>query len=91
MPRQEIHPQYFDAKFVCTTCNNEFICGTTKGEEVRIDTCSNCHPFYTGTQTFANAAGRVERFNSKFNKKDQTNAKAKADSDKQKALNDKSK
>jgi len=48
MPKNDIHPKYFEeAQFICTTCANKFICGTTKGEEVRVDICSNCHPFFT--------------------------------------------
>ncbi|ATG97757.1 50S ribosomal protein L31 [Mesoplasma lactucae] len=88
MPKKDIHPQYFDdAKFVCTTCANEFTCGTTRGEEVRVDICSNCHPFYTGNQKFANNQGRVEQFKNKFAKRDATNAAAKADSEAKKATN----
>jgi len=90
MPKKDIHPQYFaDAKFVCTTCGNEFVAGTTKGEEVRVDICSNCHPFFTGNQKFANNQGRVEQFKSKFTKRDETNAKAMADSKAKKAENQK--
>lgn len=87
MPKTDIHPKYFDAKFICTTCSNEFTCGTTKGEEVRVDTCSNCHPFYTGKQNFSNAEGRVERFNEKFVKKDAKLADAAKASEAQKAKN----
>lgn len=60
-----IHPQYYKTKVVCTTCNNEFESGSTK-EELRVDTCSNCHPFYTGRQRFASTDGRVDRFNRKY-------------------------
>ncbi|AHB36809.1 50S ribosomal protein L31 [Spiroplasma apis] len=87
MPKLNAHPQYFQAKFVCTTCNNEFISGSTKGEEVRIDTCSNCHPFYTGKQSFANAEGRVEKFKEKFVKKDAKAAEREKASAAQKAEN----
>lgn len=89
MPKTEIHPQYFEAKFVCTTCSSEFICGTTKGSEVRLDTCSSCHPFYTGKQLFANAEGRVEKFKEKFVKKDAKIAEIQKASEIQKAANSK--
>lgn len=89
MPRNDIHPKYFQTKFVCTTCSNEFMSGSTKGEEVRIDTCSNCHPYYTGKQSFANAEGRVEKFKEKFAKKDVKAAEKEAASAAQKALNEK--
>ena len=64
--KKDIHPTYNKVKVVCTTCNNEFESGSTL-ESVRVDTCSNCHPFYTGEQRFSNAAGRVEKFNKRFN------------------------
>lgn len=87
MSKVDIHPAYYDAKFICTTCSKEFVCGTTKGEEVRVDTCSNCHPFYTGKQNFLNAEGRVERFNEKFAKREAKLSEIKKVSDAQKAAN----
>lgn len=60
-----IHPKYNVVKVKCSTCGEEFEVGTT-ANNVRIDTCSNCHPFYTGTQTFVQAAGRVEKFNKRY-------------------------
>lgn len=92
MPKKDIHPKYFDdAKFVCTTCENEVNCGSTKGKEIRIDICSNCHPFYTGNQQFANAAGRVEQFNAKFAKKAELKTNVEKASAEQKAKNAKDK
>lgn len=41
----------------------EFETGSTKKDEIKVDTCSNCHPFYTGRQRFAAAQGRIEKFN----------------------------
>ena len=46
----------------CTSCGAEFETGSTS-KELRVDTCSNCHPFYTGRQRFAAAQGRIEKFN----------------------------
>jgi len=64
--KQGIHPQYNRITVTCTTCGNEFESGSVK-QNLRIDTCSNCHPFYTGRQKFAQADGRIERFNKKYN------------------------
>jgi len=64
--KKGIHPQYNRVTVTCTTCGNEFESGSVK-QEIRIDTCSNCHPFYTGRQKFAQADGRIERFNKKYN------------------------
>ena len=63
--KEGIHPAYYKAKVVCTSCGYEFETGSTL-KEIRVDTCSNCHPFYTGRQRFAQAAGRVEKFNKKY-------------------------
>lgn len=66
--KQGIHPEYQKCKVICTSCGNEFESGSTK-KEIRVDTCSNCHPFFTGRQRFAAAQGRIEKFNKKFGMK----------------------
>lgn len=63
-----IHPKYEKATITCTTCGNTFEGGSVKSE-IRVDTCSECHPFYTGKQKFAQAAGQVDKFNKRFAKK----------------------
>jgi len=70
--KKGIHPNYKKAKVVCTTCGNEFETGSVK-EEIRVDTCSNCHPFYTGKQKHAAATGRVERFRKRYGIKNENN------------------
>lgn len=59
--KKGIHPQYYKAKVTCISCGNEFETGSTK-KEIRVDTCSNCNPFFTGEQKFVQAAGRIDRF-----------------------------
>ncbi|MDY4787916.1 MAG: 50S ribosomal protein L31 [Bacilli bacterium] len=66
--KEKIHPTYHKCKVVCTSCGAEFESGSTL-KEIRVDTCSNCHPFYTGKQRFGNAAGRAETFMKKYNLK----------------------
>jgi len=66
--KKGIHPTYNKVKVHCTTCGNEFDSGSVL-KEIRIDTCSNCHPFYTGRQRFAAAQGRIEKFNRKYGTK----------------------
>lgn len=63
--KQNIHPKYHTVKVVCVTCGAEFESGSTKSE-IRVDTCSNCHPFFTGQQRFGAVAGRAETFRKKF-------------------------
>jgi large subunit ribosomal protein L31 len=58
--KAEIHPEYVTAVVRCT-CGNEFETRSTKSE-LRVEICSNCHPFYTGRQKLIDTGGRVERF-----------------------------
>ena len=60
-----IHPNYKTVKVTCTTCGNVFESGSVL-DEIRVDTCSNCHPFFTGKQVFTQADGRVEKFNKRY-------------------------
>ncbi len=66
--KEGIHPQYQKVTVHCTTCNSEFETSSTLSE-IRVDTCSQCHPFYTGKQKFAQADGRVEKFRKKYGMK----------------------
>ncbi len=63
--KKDIHPKYQKCKVVCTSCGAEFETGSTQ-KEIRVDSCSNCHPFYTGKQRFGNAQGRAEIFKKKY-------------------------
>ena len=67
--REKIHPQYHtDAKVICS-CGNTFTTGSTK-KELKVEVCSNCHPFYTGERRMLDTTGRVERFRKRYNVKD---------------------
>lgn len=61
-----IHPIYKDAKVACA-CGNVIETRATI-EAVKIEICSNCHPFYTGKHKLLDTAGRIERFNTKYAK-----------------------
>jgi large subunit ribosomal protein L31 len=63
--KKEIHPDYASVQVSCA-CGNSFETRSTKGGDIRVDICSNCHPFYTGKQKYVDTAGRVEKFNRKF-------------------------
>ncbi len=63
-----IHPKYNTIKVSCA-CGNEFETGSV-ADEMRVEVCSECHPFYTGRQKFADAGGRVDRFNKKYGLKE---------------------
>ncbi len=63
--KKGIHPAYHTCTVTCVSCGSTFESGSTL-KEIRVDTCSNCHPFYTGKQRFNQADGRVDRFNKKY-------------------------
>src|SRR5262245_41590991 len=80
--REGIHPDYPPATVSCA-CGNNFITRSTRGD-FTVDVCSNCHPFYTGTQKLIDAAGRVDRFRKRYGdaqagKAEKKPAKAKAE------------
>lgn len=62
--RSGIHPEYKDAKVICS-CGETFTTRSTK-DELHVELCSKCHPFYTGTQKLVDSGGRVQRFSDKF-------------------------
>lgn len=62
--KEGIHPQYRDTRIHCS-CGNVFESRSTQ-EELRVEICSVCHPFYTGKQKLVDTAGRVERFQRKY-------------------------
>jgi large subunit ribosomal protein L31 len=65
--KENLHPQYFtNAKVVCA-CGNSFITGSTK-QELHVEICSNCHPFYTGKQNLLDIAGTIDKFKKRTSK-----------------------
>jgi len=64
--KENIQPAYHHDTVVKCACGNTFITGSTK-EELKVDICSKCHPFFTGKQNFVDVGGRVEKFRKKYN------------------------
>ncbi|MSO59642.1 MAG: 50S ribosomal protein L31 [Ilumatobacteraceae bacterium] len=60
--KTEIHPDYSDIQIKCS-CGNTFTTGSTKGKDISVELCNECHPFFTGKQKLVDTGGRVERFN----------------------------
>src|SRR5437764_14054058 len=56
-----IHPTYYHDATVTCACGNTFVTGSTS-KSLRVDVCSQCHPFYTGQQRIIDTGGQVERF-----------------------------
>ena len=63
--KPEIHPEYNMVKATCS-CGNVIEVGSTLSEDIHLDVCSKCHPFYTGKQKIIDSGGRVERFRKRF-------------------------
>lgn len=66
--KADIHPKYEEITVTCS-CGNTFKTRSTLGEDLSVEICSQCHPFYTGKQKIIDTAGRVDRFNQKYGKK----------------------
>ena len=64
--RQGIHPKYTSARVSCS-CGNTFETRSTL-PELKLEICSKCHPFFTGTQRLIDAAGRVDKFRKRYSK-----------------------
>lgn len=61
--KEKIHPDYHEVTMVCA-CGASFVTGSTKkGDVVKVDVCSACHPFYTGKQKHVESGGRIDKFN----------------------------
>lgn len=66
--KPNIHPEYKEIKVVCS-CGNTFVTKSTATlakEQLSLEVCAACHPFYTGTQKIVDTAGRVDRFRQKY-------------------------
>ena len=65
--KPEIHPNYKAIEVTCS-CGNKINTRSTLCKDLHIEVCSQCHPFYTGTQKVMDTGGRIERFNKRFGK-----------------------
>jgi large subunit ribosomal protein L31 len=78
-----IHPDYVECKVHCS-CGNEFTTRSTV-PSLRVELCSECHPFFTGKQKLVDTGGRVERFNRRLEKQAPKGKKKAAPTDAEKA------
>ncbi len=65
--KEKIHPKYADCNIVCV-CGNIVKTRSTK-PEIKVEICSNCHPYFTGKQKLVDSAGMVEKFKKKYGTK----------------------
>ena len=62
-----IHPNYAELNVICA-CGHVFRTRSTHKGDIRVEICSNCHPFFTGRQKLVDTEGRVDRFQKKMQK-----------------------
>ncbi|MBI5787198.1 MAG: 50S ribosomal protein L31 [Candidatus Niyogibacteria bacterium] len=74
--KKDIHPKYFENAVIKCACGKAYKVGSTK-ENIEVEICANCHPFYTGKEKLIDAAGRVEKFKAKREKAAKAPVKAK--------------
>jgi len=74
--KKDIHPAYYPEAAIKCACGKTYKVGSAK-ENIEVDICANCHPFYTGQEKLIDAAGRVERFRAKREKAAKAPVKAK--------------
>jgi|TARA_B100001750_G_scaffold128740_1_gene102289 large subunit ribosomal protein L31 len=67
--KKDIHPTYNEITVTCS-CGNTFQTKSTLKEDLSIEVCSACHPFYTGQQKIVDTAGRVDKFRQRYGTKD---------------------
>jgi len=77
MAKKDIHPKYYEKAKVICACGNTFEVGSTE-PELRVEVCSACHPFYTGTAKFIDTAGRVDKFQARVRKAQEMSAKGRS-------------
>ena len=63
--KTEIHPTYVDTHVKCS-CGNTFTTRSTRGGDLLIELCNECHPYFTGKQKLVDTGGRVDRFNKRY-------------------------
>jgi large subunit ribosomal protein L31 len=64
--KKDLHPKYEDTTIQCA-CGHTLEVGSTRSD-IRVEICSQCHPFFTGKQKLVDTAGRIERFRKKYAK-----------------------
>jgi large subunit ribosomal protein L31 len=64
--KPKIHPDYRTVTVTCSCGNTWDTCSTLSRDDLHVEVCSQCHPFYTGKQKIVDTAGRVERFRQKY-------------------------
>ena len=63
--KADIHPDYVVTQVKCS-CGNTFVTKSTGVDELSLELCNECHPFFTGKQKLVDSGGRVERFNRRY-------------------------
>jgi large subunit ribosomal protein L31 len=73
--KAQTHPTYNEVRVQCA-CGHGFLTRSTHKGDIHVEICASCHPFFTGKQKVLDTAGRIERFNRKYQKSDKAKAEA---------------
>ncbi|MDO8168012.1 50S ribosomal protein L31 [Candidatus Phytoplasma melaleucae] len=65
MKNKSKQPDFYEIEVSCATCKKKHKIGTTV-KTIKVESCSNCHPFYTNSQSFVTVAGRVDKFYKRY-------------------------
>jgi len=68
MPKEKIHPKYNPITISCSSCKTVYNIRSTSANNILVEICSACHPFFTGQQRLVDTEGRVDRFNKKYSR-----------------------
>ena len=66
--KADIHPEYTETTVHCS-CGNTFVTSSTGGDDLNVELCNECHPFFTGKQKLVDSGGRVARFNRRYGRR----------------------
>ena len=69
--KADTHPSYNEVKITCS-CGNEIVTRSTLEDDLHIEVCSSCHPFYTGKQKIVDTGGRVDKFRRRYGRRGAT-------------------
>lgn len=69
--KKGVHPQYFPKAHIQCACGEDLIVGAAK-ENISVEICSQCHPYYTGKEKIIDAAGQVEKYKTRASKAKKT-------------------
>jgi large subunit ribosomal protein L31 len=82
---KNIHPKYYEEVKITCSCGNTFVAGSTK-QQINVEVCHLCHPYYTGKQKFIDTKGKINAFQKKIQEAEKYQAMKKEKKEKEKTV-----